>query len=51
MAFPLVYHYVGGLRHVVWDRSPEMLTNESVEKTSYVVFGGSAVISLALACM
>lgn len=51
VGFPLVYHYVGGLRHVMWDRSPEMLTNESVERTSYMVFGGSTAISIGLMFM
>jgi succinate dehydrogenase (ubiquinone) cytochrome b560 subunit len=34
VAFPLVYHYLGGLRHLVWDNNPEMLSNVDVEKTS-----------------
>merc|ERR1719267_432488 len=23
VAFPLVYHYLGGVRHVIWDNKPE----------------------------
>ena len=45
MAFPIIYHYAGGLRHLVWDYSPDKLTNEEVEKASYALFGASAAIS------
>jgi succinate dehydrogenase (ubiquinone) cytochrome b560 subunit len=51
VAFPLIYHYIGGVRHVLWDRSPEMLTTESVEKSSYIVFGGSAALAVVAACL
>lgn len=45
VAFPFVYHYMGGLRHLVWDNKPEMLTNASVEKASYGLFGTSLLLS------
>jgi succinate dehydrogenase (ubiquinone) cytochrome b560 subunit len=45
VAFPLVYHYLGGLRHVVWDNNPEMLSNVDVEKTSYLLVGTSLLVS------
>ena len=48
VAFPLVYHYLGGIRHLLWDRNPEMLENAKVEQSSYVLVGASAVISAAL---
>ena len=37
VAFPLVYHYLGGIRHIVWDRSPEQLTNEDVESSAVLI--------------
>jgi len=49
VAFPLVYHYIGGLRHTIWDRQPETVTNEAVEKASMALFGASTVISGGLA--
>eukprot|EP00658_Telonema_sp_P-2_P006291 TRINITY_DN12405_c0_g1_i3.p1 TRINITY_DN12405_c0_g1~~TRINITY_DN12405_c0_g1_i3.p1 ORF type:complete len:194 (-),score=41.90 TRINITY_DN12405_c0_g1_i3:209-790(-) len=49
VAFPFSYHYVVGIRHLVWDRKPEMLTNEEVTKTSYGVFGVAGAISLIAA--
>ena len=49
VAFPLVYHYLGGIRHIVWDRSPEKLTNEDVERSSAVLIGGSAALSAGIA--
>lgn len=45
VAFPLVYHYLGGLRHYLWDNNPEMLSNVDVEKASYVLVGTSVVLS------
>lgn len=45
VAFPFVYHYLGGLRHLVWDNKPEMLTNVDVEKASYVLVGTSVLLS------
>ena len=45
VSFPLVYHYLGGLRHLVWDNAPEMLTNMDVEKTSYGLIGASLLVS------
>jgi succinate dehydrogenase (ubiquinone) cytochrome b560 subunit len=49
VAFPIVYHYLGGLRHLTWDAAPDMLTNVGVEKASYALAGSSIVISLGLA--
>lgn len=48
VAFPLTYHYLGGLRHLVWDATPDLLTNADVEKHSYWLFGGSTAISALL---
>ncbi len=43
------YHYLGGIRHLLWDNNPEsMLTNEDVEKSSYALFAGTLVISSGL---
>mmetsp|Transcript_31430 Transcript_31430/g.53043 ORF Transcript_31430/g.53043 Transcript_31430/m.53043 type:complete len:168 (+) Transcript_31430:57-560(+) len=49
VSFPLIYHYFGGLRHIVWDRMPEMLENAKVEQSSYVLIGTSAALSAGLA--
>jgi succinate dehydrogenase (ubiquinone) cytochrome b560 subunit len=49
VAFPLIYHYFGGLRHLMWDRMPEMLETEKVEQSSYVIIGASVGLSAILA--
>ena len=49
VAFPLVYHYLGGVRHLAWDNFPGMLTNVDVVKASYALVGGSVVLSAGLA--
>merc|ERR1712070_911432 len=51
VAFPLSYHYVVGIRHLVWDNKPELLTNEEVTKTSYAVLGVSVGVSAIAALM
>jgi len=50
VAWPVAYHYLGGVRHMVWDNAPEMLTNVDVEKTSYALIG-SSVFSGAVAML
>lgn len=48
VAFPLVYHYLGGVRHLVWDHMPTLLTTKQVVPTSMGILGGATVVSLAL---
>ena len=48
VGFPLVYHYLGALRHFAWDYQPDRLTNDQVAASSYALIGASAVISGAL---
>ncbi|KAL7553305.1 hypothetical protein ACHAWF_016578 [Thalassiosira exigua] len=49
VAFPLSYHFLGGLRHMVWDAKPEMLTNVDVERASYALVGASLLMGGAAA--
>jgi succinate dehydrogenase (ubiquinone) cytochrome b560 subunit len=46
VAFPIVYHYFGAIRHFAWDRYPQLLTNVDVDKASWALIGGSTVVSL-----
>lgn len=45
VSFTILYHYLGALRHLAWDNSPDMLTNEQVEKSSYLLLGGSTALA------
>jgi len=49
VGFPLVYHYLGGVRHLIWDHFPSVLNNVGVEQASYALAGGSLVITAGLA--
>ena len=49
VSFPLVYHYLGGVRHIVWDNMPSLLETKDVSTSSYMLIGGSAAIALGLA--
>lgn len=48
VSFPIVYHYFAAIRHFMWDAKPEMLENENVKRSSYILFGASTAISGAL---
>lgn len=57
LAFPLVYHYVGGLRHIAWDKhsignqaeKSSLLDIKRVDLSSKIVIGTSIVGTLGLA--
>mmetsp|Transcript_9011 Transcript_9011/g.9533 ORF Transcript_9011/g.9533 Transcript_9011/m.9533 type:complete len:155 (+) Transcript_9011:57-521(+) len=43
VAFPFVYHYLGGVRHFIWDYFPEnTVDNKTAESSSYLLFGLTA---------
>lgn len=48
LIFPTTYHTLGGIRHFMWDKFPQLLTNNKVVKSSYILFGVSSVLSLAV---
>jgi len=41
--------YSTGLRHLLWDRNPEMLDNKQVEQSSYILIGASVLLSAGAA--
>ena len=47
VSFTVLYHYFGAVRHIAWDYSPDYLTNQDVEKASYLLLGGTTVLSAA----
>ena len=36
--FPAIYHTYGGLRHMIWDKYPNLLQNMSVKRSSIALF-------------
>lgn len=46
VSFPIIYHYLGALRHLAWDNNPDMLTNDDAAASSVKLFGGATVLSL-----
>jgi succinate dehydrogenase (ubiquinone) cytochrome b560 subunit len=48
VAFPLVYHYMGGVRHIMWDKAPDSLTNEAVQQSSLILIGAASAVSLGI---
>ena len=59
VAFPIVYHYAGGIRHLIWDQAKigkqadktSFLENETVDRLSWGIVGVSVVGTLALSVM
>jgi len=50
MAFPLVYHYTNGIRHLTWD-SGKGFEMKTQYKTGYSVITGAIVVSALLASL
>eukprot|EP01114_Cavostelium_apophysatum_P004547 TRINITY_DN1483_c0_g1_i1.p1 TRINITY_DN1483_c0_g1~~TRINITY_DN1483_c0_g1_i1.p1 ORF type:complete len:207 (+),score=45.45 TRINITY_DN1483_c0_g1_i1:48-668(+) len=46
IAFPLVYHYVSGLRHLYWDFTATGIDTKSVEQSSLYMLGIIGVLTL-----
>ena len=36
--YPIGYHITGGIRHLIWDKYPALLTNKRVTKSSNLLF-------------
>ena len=57
ISFPLLYHYLGGVRHIYWDHAnyglqaekKGPLTLSAVDRSSYAVLGASLVGTAGLA--
>jgi succinate dehydrogenase (ubiquinone) cytochrome b560 subunit len=50
VAYPVTFHVMNGVRHLVWDTG-KALSLKGVYNTGYIVIGASTVASLALAVM
>ena len=46
--YPLGYHMVGGIRHLIWDMYPNLLTKTSVTKSSKFLFLAAFVPTIFL---
>lgn len=51
VAFPLVFHVFGGVRHLYWEHYPEGLHQDSQKTASIILVGTSSVVSIAAALM
>jgi len=56
ITWPLFYHYLAGVRHIIWDKhsmgkqaeKKSYLENEAVDKSSKLILGTSIVGTLGL---
>ena len=45
---PSVYHSFGGIRHFIWDKYPSLLNNAQVGRSSFFIFGATALCSFLI---
>ena len=38
LLYPFGYHFTGGIRHLIWDKYPNLLTNMKVAKSSKLIY-------------
>jgi len=51
IAFPFIYHYLTGVRHLVWKYRPGLLSSKSVDQSTYWIFAATFVTTgVALLC-
>ena len=46
--FPVNFHVLGGVRHIIWDIKPNLLKNKKVANSSYALFGFSSILSFLM---
>lgn len=46
--YPFGYHVMGGIRHLIWDSFPHLLSNSKVARSSYALFGLSIIPTILL---
>lgn len=51
LAFPIVYHTLGGFRHLVWDYTLRGIDNASADTSSKVLMAVSLVSSAGIAAI
>ena len=49
LAWPLTYHWLGNIRHIVWDMTVKGFNNQTMLHTSYGIYITTTVISAAIA--
>ncbi|KAL6071247.1 Succinate dehydrogenase cytochrome b556 subunit [Balamuthia mandrillaris] len=49
VAFPFVFHYLSGIRHLIWDATAEGLTLPQTHRTSQLLVGSSIALTAVLA--
>lgn len=48
VGFPCVYHFLGGCRHMMWDKMPDTLTIDGAAQSSKILVGASIVLTTGL---
>jgi succinate dehydrogenase (ubiquinone) cytochrome b560 subunit len=51
VAFPFIYHFLGGVRHLLWDIYPQLLNNVDVKNASYILAGSSLALGIGVSLL
>jgi len=46
--YPMGYHFMGGIRHLIWDSFPNLLTNSQAFRSSKFLFISALIPTIAL---
>jgi succinate dehydrogenase (ubiquinone) cytochrome b560 subunit len=49
VAWPLTYHWLGNIRHIVWDMTVKGFNNQTMLHTSYGIYAITTALSAAIA--
>jgi len=49
--FPLAFHYLSGIRHIIWDKNPQMINTATVTQQSQYLFAAAGVITIGAGLM
>ena len=44
--FPLAFHYLSGVRHIIWDKNPSMINTVNVTEQSKYLFAAAGIITV-----
>ena len=48
ITFPLVFHTMGGLRHLIWDATTAGIDNDAAKTSSTAIFAASAATTIGI---
>ena len=51
VSWQLFYHYFGAVRHLYWDKKPDIISTQQATESSYQLFGLATVLSIGVSAL